>query len=258
MTTVALCWSKEYLSSPGAEDAMTVQINQRLWQEQMSNEFQGRLFVRIRGTENQEWVAPIGIPVPSNPYDMDGVDMHQIYLPMWMIDSARLQGTGETVNLDFMDTRDFESATRIVLRVVDSRFYNDPDVKQRLEVVLTELGVIRQGSLLQIPCADGQTADIYVSITEPSEYVLCEGEEVALEFEEPVDAPPPRPPTPIPSTPSFLVPEEFPSSASIISTAADTPTAPTGGFSGTGYRLGSGGADFVLPPWRQPGIKRRP
>lgn len=257
MATSALCWSKEYLSSPGAEDAMTVQVNQRLWQEQMSNEFQGRLFVRIRGAEDQEWVAPIGIPVPSNPYDTEGLDMHQIYLPMWMIDSSQLQGTGETVELDFMDTRDFESATRIVLRVVDSRFYNDPDIKQRLEVVLTELGVIRQGTLLQIPCADGQTADIYVSITEPSEYVLCEGEEVALEFEEPVDAPPPRPPTPIPSAPELLVPEFHPS-APVISTAAEPAASTTGSFSGTGYRLGGGGANVVLPPWRQPGFRSRP
>ena len=256
MSTLALCWSKEYLSSPGAEDAMTVQVDQRVWQEQMSKEFQGRLFARIRGERDQEWIAPIGIPVPSNPYENDAVDMHQIYLPMWMIDSAQFQGTGETVDLDFMDTRDFESATRIVLRVVDSRFYNDPDIKQRLEVVLTEFGVIRQGTLLQIPCADGKTADIYVSITEPSEYVLCQGEEVVLEFEEPVDsAPPPRPPTPIPSAPSFLVPEE--PLAPVISTGGVVPSTPST-FSGTGYRLGSGNQNVVLPPWRLPGGRVRP
>lgn len=262
MAIPALCWSKEYLASAGAEDTMTVQVDNRLWQEQMTNEFEGRLFARIRGNQNQEWMAPVGIPVPSNPYQEDEAYLHQVYLPIWMIDSGGFQGVGEQVTIDFMDRRDFEPATRIVLRVVDSRFYNQEDIKSRLEILLTQLGVIRQGTLLQVPCPEG-TADIYVSITEPSEYVLCDGEEVALEFEEPVDAAP-RPPTPIPSIPEILVPDlPVIPTAPIISTGygAPAPANDAGGsssFSGAGNRLGSGGANVVLPPWRQPGFRSRP
>jgi hypothetical protein len=252
MTTQAVCWSKEYLAAPGAEDPMTAQIDQRLWQEQIHNDYQGRLFVRIRASSEQQWIAPIGLPVDSNPYEFEHDPIHRIYLPVWMIDSAKLEGLGEQVELEFLDNRDFESATRIVLRVVDSRFYNDQNIKERLETILTDLGVIRKNTLIQVPCGNGETADIYISATEPSEYVLCQGEEVVLEFEEPVDSvpSPPSPPSPIPSPPETL---------STLSTDYFQPPPPTDNtFSGTGYRLGNGGEHVTLPPWRLPGIRSRP
>ena len=83
----------------------------------------------------------------------------------------------------------FPQATKIVLRVVDSAFYNS-DIKRELEIALTRIGVIKKGQLLHIPIeALGDfIVDIYVSELEPANIVLCEGEEVAVEFEEPVDA----------------------------------------------------------------------
>ena len=93
------------------------------------------------------------------------------------------------MKIEILTEEAFPQATKIILRVVDSAFYNS-DVKKELEVALTRLGIIKKNQLLHIPieALDNFTVDIYVSELEPANIVLCEGEEVVVEFEEPVDA----------------------------------------------------------------------
>ena len=108
-------------------------------------------------------------------------------------------------------------------------------LKEELEKTLTAMGVVRSQSILQIPIESlsGFRVEVFITKTEPSDIVLCEGEEVIVEFEEPVDhyEPPQRPSTPIPTEEPMLL--------------ADQVTR----FLGEGRRLG--GCDAQIPEWRR-------
>jgi hypothetical protein len=114
------------------------------------------------------------------------------------------------------------------------------------------MGVIKQHTTLQIPiqALGGYTVEVFIAETEPANVVLCDGEEVAVEFQEPLDQiAPPIPPTPIPEP------------VSVISTDEMIPesTLRTGfhAFQGQGRLVGSSNAD--IPEWRRDlGPPRRP
>ena len=235
-------WSKAYAPSPDT-DSFSIQVDKRLWERVMREEHSGRQFLRIHCPVDFEkvWVAPIGQPVTTD-YDVSESKeetRYDIYVPLWMLDSAHLGGEGEESTVDTMTEEFFPEATRIKLRVIDSAFYN-ADIKDELEKALSALGVIEQHTTLQIPISalDGYTVEVFVSETEPANVVLCHGEEVALEFDEPVDQiVPPRPPTPIPFLETeAMVPES---------------EAPQGfrAFHGTGNIIGSSNAN--IPEWRR-------
>ena len=128
-----------------------------------------------------------------------------------MANAANLNACGEKVHVEVMNTDAFPEATKIVLKVVDSAFYR-ADVKEQLESALTRIGIVRKHTTLEIPLdeLDGFPVEVFVVSTEPADLVLCEGDEVAIEFEEPVDhyspppSPIPRPPTPIPPETEFF------------------------------------------------------
>ena len=189
-------WSKDY-SPTQCSDQFTTQVSHDLWQRIMRDEEGKRHFLRIH-----DWIVPCGQPVT---YEGD-----HAFLPLWMIDSAGMGGLGDEVNAVILTEEAFPPATLIVLKVIDSAFYNS-DVKDELEKALSAIGVIRKHTTLQIRVSalGDFPVDVFVVNTEPADVVLCDGEEVALEFEEPVDHFEPaaeRPPTPIP--PPF---EELPS-----------------------------------------------
>ena len=216
-------WSKDY-SPTQCNDPFSAQVSHDLWNRIMRDEEGKRHFLRIH-----DWIVPCGHPVT---YEGD-----HAFLPLWMIDSAGISGFGDEVNVEVLNEEAFPPATRIVLKVVDSAFYNS-DIKDELEKALSAIGVIRKHTTLQIRISalDDFPVDVFVANTEPADVVLCDGEEVALEFEEPVDhfEPPVRPPTPIP--PPF---EELPSIPSHWSAA------------GTGHRLGTSTIAADIPEWRR-------
>lgn len=227
-------WSKAYAPSPDT-DSFSIQVDKTIWRQAMQQEGSRRKFVRILHPEGMEdWIAPLGQPVTVSDEEED---IYNIYMPLWMLDAAQLQGEGEQAVVEVLDEEHFPEATRIVFRVVDSAIYN-ADIKDELERSLSALGVIRQHSTLQIPVSalGGYVVEVFVSKTEPATIVLCDGEEVAVEFEEPVDQiAPPRPPTPVPESPPPLVP---PVSSESFSA-----------FSGQGHTLG--GSNVDVPEWRR-------
>jgi hypothetical protein len=124
--------------------------------------------------------------------------------------------------------------------VIDSAIYN-ADIKEELEKALSSLGIVQEHSILQIPVAalGGYNVEVFVSKTEPANIVLCDGEEVAVEFEEPVDQiAPPRPPTPIPE-PAAMLPSVFQQPQAQGFQA----------FQGEGRALG--GSNVDIPEWRR-------
>ena len=213
----------------------------------MRQESGRRKFLRIEHPYGfDDWIAPIGEPVASSgdAEEKHDEDCYNVFLPLWMIDTARLEGGGQEAVAEIVNEDYFPEATRIVLRVIDSAFYN-ADVKAELERALSAMGVIRQHTTLQIPiqALDGYTVEVFISQTEPANIVLCDGEEVAVEFEEPVDQiQTPRPPTPMPEPPSVLLPGTM---------IPDEPVETTGfrPFQGQGRTLG--GSNVAIPEWRR-------
>lgn len=197
----------------------------------------------------EEWIAPIGQPVDHEDRNEETVHRN-IYMPLWMIDSAHFNGDGEESILEIIDDEFFPQATKIVFRVIDSAIYN-ADIKIELEQALSSLGVIREHTTLHIPVTalGGYPVEVFVSKTEPANLVLCDGEEVAVEFEEPVDQiAPPRPPTPIPQPLPFLstdtmIPEGF------LSSPQQEPSSGFRAFQGEGRLLG--GSNVNMPEWRR-------
>lgn len=216
-------WSKAYSPVPDT-NRFTALVNRSLWQKSVRDETSNRGFLRIIHPHGlHDLIVPIGDPVDAD---------NTIYLPLWLLDSSGLQGEGEEVNVTILDQEAFPPATQLVFKVIDSAFYSS-DVKDELEKALTQIGVIRRHTTLQIPVTalGGFLVDIFVANTEPAEYVLCDGE-VAVEFEEPVDqVEAVRPGTPIPPEVEAMIPLPI------------TGFVP---FSGSGNTLGSSNAG---PPW---------
>ena len=215
----------------------------------MRRESGTRKFVKILHPSGlDDWIAPLGQPV-EHPSSEEEVHSN-VYIPLWMIDSAQLNGDGEETILEVIDDEYFPEATKIVFRVIDSAIYN-ADIKTELEQALSSLGVIREHTTLHIPVSalGGYPVEVFVSKTEPANLVLCHGEEVAVEFEEPVDQiAPPRPPTPTPQPPPTLetdgmIPNGFLSGNHQIPQVGFRP------FQGEGRLLG--GSNANIPEWRR-------
>lgn len=225
-------------------DNFSIRVSQRLWEEAIGEELGSRVFLRIVHPDGlSDWIAPMGAPVH------DESSHPKIYLPLWMMDTAHLSD-GLLTRVDILSEEAFPPATHIVFKVIDSTFYNS-DIKLELENALSAIGVIRQHSTLQIPVESlgGYCVDVFISKTEPAEVVLCQGEEVAVEFEEPVDhvePSPPRPPTPAVDRRHA---EDF---HSLLSPGA-LDQAPVGfqAFQGAGQTLGSSNNPSAIPEWRR-------
>ena len=185
---IKLLYSKLFLESTDANDWANVSVDRSLWEEihRIRAPFVDgekpthRYFLQI----GSDCIVAIGNPVFGNESKEK-----KIYMPQWILNQYGLQGEGETHTIEIISEEGFPQATKIVLRVIDSAFY-DSDIKKELEQALTRLGVIKKEELLHIPIEglDEFTVDIYVSELEPANIVLCEGDEVVVEFEEPVDA----------------------------------------------------------------------
>lgn len=250
-------WSKAY--SPSIDnDSFSIQLEKSLWEEALRNEGSRRKFLRIEHPGGlDDWIAPIGQPVTVEDSETNET-FRNLYLPLWMIDAGHFRGEGEQAVVDILDEEFFPQATKIVLRVIDSAFYN-ADIKVELERALSAIGVIRQHTTLQIPveALGGYVIEVFVSETEPANIVLCDGEEVAVEFQEPVDQiAPPRPPTPIPQPPATLTTDEMIPDGFL---RGAQPQRPTGfqAFQGEGHLLG--GSNVNAPEWRRElGPPRRP
>jgi len=246
MTHPIRIWSNAFAPSPDL-NVFSIQVPKEIWSEAMRTEGSRRKFLRIEHPQClDDWVAPLGDPYTVNGDNDDPIQ--NIYLPLWMIDAGHFSGEGDESTMEIMGEDSFPEATRIVFRVLDSAFYN-ADVKEELERALSLMGVIRQHTTLQIPvqALGGYPVEVFVSKTEPANLVLCDGEEVAVEFEEPVDQI--RPPTPIPQLPPLFT--EALDEGMLPPPPPVAPPVAQGfqAFQGQGRSLGGSNAD--IPEWRR-------
>jgi hypothetical protein len=142
-----------------------------------------RLFAQI-SHKGKVIYAALGHPV-----NHELLTPNKLSLPSWMIDHLGAEGMGEEVAVEWLSQDAFPEATRIVLRPQDSAFYH-ADAKEELERALTRLGILQQGTTIVVPleCLGGYQVAFDVVLTEPANLVLAHGDEVAMEFEEALDA----------------------------------------------------------------------
>lgn len=236
----AICIFSEAFCPSEIASHYNIPVSKSLWEKIVNDQTGGRSFLRIQFNQ-KDFIAPLGSPVD------DGCP-NNVYLRMWMLDTLGVQGTGEEATCLLLDHEAFPQATKLTLRVVDSAFYTS-EVKEELEMALSALGVVKKQMLLQLPIANlgGFHVEVFVSNTEPADIVLCEGEEVAVEFEEPVDhyeepVVAARPPTPIPPNVPIFTEEMI-----VPPTTEDFVP-----FQGQGHTLGAtAAANSCIPEWRQ-------
>jgi len=199
-------WSHNFIYDD--TDFSTCNVNIDEWRRiQDENVGINRLFAQVTLGEKKVYIAlgtPIGAEVIPN-------SLHKpLFLPGWVLDILCCEGAGETVEVDWLDSESFPEATRIVLRPHDSAFFH-ADAKEELERALTSIGVLQLGTTIPVTLAALGGFTVYVDVVglEPTTLVLMQGDEVAIEFEEALDAPaaaPPPPPTPEPKQEVLVTP----------------------------------------------------
>jgi hypothetical protein len=180
-------WSNTFLFETG--DWATCSVPLEVWRRITDENPGARLFGEFSYGGKTVYAA-LGSPNQE-------AEGNKAFVPSWMLDHLAAEGAGEAVAVDWLSQDAFPEATRIVLRPHDSAFFH-ADAKEELERALTRLGVVRQGDTIVIPleCLGEYEIAFDVVLTEPANLVLAQGDEVALEFEEALDAiaPPSEPP----------------------------------------------------------------
>lgn len=192
-------WSAIFISEDS--DWATCSVSSHVWRLVTDeNPDAQRIIARVEFGSKTVYV-PLGAPVAHD-------SQNSLFLPKWAISNLGIDGTGEIGEVTWLSQEAFPSATRIVLRPHDSAFH-DVDVKEELEIALTRLGVLRRGDTLLIPIGGLGDYEIAFDVmaTEPADVVLAEGDEVAMEFEQALDAVPsaPEPSPPEPSAPEPMI-----------------------------------------------------
>lgn len=237
-------WSQAFLEGdhggqggqggPHQPGAVTCHVVASVWSRLFEeNHGAKRLIVKISkeagdGTTEAVYCA-LGSPLQENrlPYGADAESA--LFLPCWALQRLGLDGCGEELQVRWFSEEAFPEATRIVLRPHDSAFYH-VDAKEELERELTSIGVITEGSVIPVSleALGGFVVSFEVIRTEPANIVLAEGDEVAIEFEEALDAAAQAPgpgPGPAPGPAPGPGPETF---DSLLPSGSTIPQSPAG------------------------------
>lgn len=219
--TVSL-FSNGYMTSSTTTDWATATLSREFWEQLYRNEdTHHRLFLRFQANDRTVVIAAGRPCMDANHISEED---YKVYLDPSNIERLGLHGDGEVVQVTVFSEEAFPEATRIVIRSIDSAIYNS-DVKEELEQALTQLGILKLHSQIEVPiqALGGYAIELFISQLEPASLVLCHGDDIILEFEEAVDAIEPpvsqRPPTPIPEGPPMLpemTPEPQPTQGRVL------------------------------------------
>ena len=234
-------WSQAFLE--GDASTATAATDERTWRRLMEeHEGAARLIAQINWG-GRLWYVALGSPARV---EEDG----GLYLPLWMLDQLGIEGLGEEADVRWLAEDAFPEATRIVLRPHDSAFYH-ADAKEELERALTTIGVIQQGTTLEIPLEilGGFPVGFDVVALEPASIVLAQGDEVAIEFEEAIDASGAVVPTvPAPEAVPEPAPTDFSSMLDVPTPVVSTSSQTQGHILGGQVRRTADGKPWN--PWR--------
>jgi len=158
-----------------------------------------RMFGRIVN-EDKSWIVALGQPIRSSIEDAK-----VMFVPNWMLQQIDLIGIGDSYEVQWMPADVFDISQDIVLRSYD-KAYQSHDIQEQLSNELTKLGILQKNTEIRVmlPSLDNYEITFQIVNLSPASVVLCQGDEVRLEFEE---EPIPREPTPIPHPPEILLPD---------------------------------------------------
>jgi hypothetical protein len=180
-------WSKLFVEDITAQDILTCAVDVDQWRRLTEeNEGAKRIFARIEFGGHTLYAA-LGAPIYTQ--EGAGAATDTLYLPSPMLQRLGIEGMGQEAEVTWLWEDAFPEATRIKLRPHSSAFY-DADAKADLERALTRVGVLEAGTTITLPLEGlgGLEVEFDVVELEPAHIVLADGEEVAMEFEEAVDA----------------------------------------------------------------------
>lgn len=162
-----------------------------------------RVFAVIRAGD-QSHVCALGQPVRGG---LGDGETDPLYLPPWMLQTLRLEGAGDLVEVEWIPEEFAPEATKIVLRPHESAFYH-ANAREELEPALTRYGILQVGSTIPVPLEvlGGYVVLFDVVRCEPADLVLMEGDEVAIEFEKALDYEEPVAAAAAPAAPAALEP----------------------------------------------------
>jgi len=190
-------WSTVYLGQD-VED-YNCYLNENAW-KRITNEIPtNRMFARvIKG--DKFWVCALGSPVRT---EIDSVN--SIFIPQWMLGQIDCNGEGEELEVEWLPSEVFDESTKIVLQPHDTTFHC-AEIQDILSYELTKLAVLQKDTTIKVKIQELDVQFIVKSI-EPASVVMCQGDEVTLEFEESIDEIT-RAPTPYPfdEMPALLEP----------------------------------------------------
>lgn len=189
-------WTQHYVSE--VIDNTTCMVDIADWRQiHDDNEGAKRIFAKIVANDTTMYMA-LGAPVTVN--ELPGTSP-RLFLPHWVLDTFGFDGyLGNEIDVEWITDEYFPSATRIVLRPHDPVFYS-VDAKEELERALTRMGVLKLNTTfpIRLEALDGYVVSVDVTVLEPAEIVLLDGDEVEIQFESSEGGAPPVAPVPLTS-----------------------------------------------------------
>jgi len=180
-----LIWSHALmLEQPGTPCCY---IGEREWNKvHNENEDVRRIFAKIT-LNDKTVICPLGEPIREALIDLNDSKHCPAFIPLWAFDKLTIEGLGSKADIQWCSEEFFPEATRIVLRPHSSTFY-ESNIKDELEVALTEYGVLQLGMTVPIKIkAINNIIDFDIVALEPASIVLMQGDDVAIEFEKTFD-----------------------------------------------------------------------
>jgi hypothetical protein len=171
-------------------------IDEKEWLR-VTNDFESsRVFARIINGE-KSWICALGSPIC-----VENEDIKPLFVPQWMLDQIEEDGSGSLLEVEWMPSDVFDNSEHIVLEPFDD-ISEIENIDEILQIELTKLGILQKNKIIHIEINE-IIIPFLVKNVSPASIVLCQGDEVSLEFyKEPIV----RTPTPIPPPIEELMPE---------------------------------------------------
>ena len=169
-------WSAAYLEYE--LNSYTCYLSEKLWRRINNEQISNRMFAKINKGD-RFWICAVGAPIDS-PFPEESV-----FVPHWMLEQIDTEGLGELLEIDWMPGEAFDETTKVVLKCLDGDEEEVENIQEFLSNELTKLAILKKDTIIQL-----ENLRYLVVNLEPSSVVLCQGDDVALEFAVS------RPPTP--------------------------------------------------------------
>jgi hypothetical protein len=164
----------------------------------VTNDFESsRIFARIINGE-KSWICALGSPIRSD----NTQALKPLFVPQWMLDNIEDEGSGSLLEVEWMPADVFDNSEHIILEPFDD-ISAIKDIDEILQIELTKLGILQKNKLIHIQINEVSILFLVKNLS-PASIVLCQGDEVSLEFYK--EAPPIRTATPIPPPFEEIIP----------------------------------------------------